>query len=548
MNSTKNGWGSSMDHYIEATGVEYDSISYGPAKYGSNADNLEVINEQPEEECTEVKPQSQEKKEVLDSVRRLFEADSTESNSALKSLDVDINVQGDFYTLNSVMNSSTANTTQENRSKFITPSVIDEHYHIGIDSIPLQKETFIEKNGVQFTMMVVGQSGLGKTTFINTLFGTSLLPTVWESDMTERGVTKTTKIVRHESELVENGFTLRYTVIDTPGFGDLADNNFSWSPIVNYIDEQYRSYIFQEEQPLRASLKDNRIHCCLYFINLTRNGLSALDIAAMEEISKRVNLIPVIAKIDGLTSADLEMYKRKIRETLQKQEIKVCSFLDQNHPNCQTIFDTYPFGIVCSDEMVTNNEGKLVRGRKYKWGNVEVENPLHSEFTALRTVLMSKNLVDFAVGCENYYEKCRSHILLSRIQQAKTNCPDHLDLTNLDLDNPDQNGLENYKFYEAFNKKFMDDLIIEWSPEFIHKQWEAKKRLSEIVSMEEKRFKDWKQDLLNKQNLFNHEIEDLHTIVQQIRSECNELETRVNKQRPRRFSKLGLSSHSELAR
>lgn len=62
MNSTKNGWGSSMDHYIEATGVEYDSISYGPAKYGSNADNLEVINEQPEEECTEVKPQSQEKK------------------------------------------------------------------------------------------------------------------------------------------------------------------------------------------------------------------------------------------------------------------------------------------------------------------------------------------------------------------------------------------------------------------------------------------------------------------------------------------------------
>lgn len=163
---------------------------------------------------------------MLDSVRRLFEADSTESNSALKSLDVDINVQGDFYTLNSVMNSSTANTTQENRSKFITPSVIDEHYHIGIDSIPLQKETFIEKNGVQFTMMVVGQSGLGKTTFINTLFGTSLLPTVWESDMTERGVTKTTKIVRHESELVENGFTLRYTVIDTPGFGDLANNNF----------------------------------------------------------------------------------------------------------------------------------------------------------------------------------------------------------------------------------------------------------------------------------------------------------------------------------
>ncbi|CDO92415.1 unnamed protein product [Kluyveromyces dobzhanskii CBS 2104] len=541
--------GPSMNQSAEPNDIGCSSSNCAATKLRADTDNLEVIKEQPEEEIPETKTELQEIEENIDSGKGSFEVGSRGSNGGSKSVEVNLNVQADFYTPNSTTSfSKGADTTQETRSRFVTPAVIDENYHIGIDSIPLQNEALIVKNGVKFTMMVVGQSGLGKTTFINNLFGTSLLPTVWEADTSSREIKKTTAIVRHERELVEDGFTLRFTVIDTPGFGDLANNSFSWSPIVNYIDEQYRSYIFQEEQPSRNLLKDNRIHCCLYFINLTRDGLSALDIAAMEEISKRVNLIPVIAKVDGLTTSDLQMYKSNIRETLQKQEIKVCSFLDQNDPNCKTIFDTYPFGIVCSETSVMNNEGKLVRGRKYKWGTVEVENPLHSEFTALRAVLMSKNLVDFTIGCENYYEKCRSHILLSRINQAKKNRSEHLDLTGLDLDNPDQNGLDNYKFYEKFDKKYMNDLIVEWSPEFIHKQWEAKKRLSEIVSSEEKRFKDWKQDLLDKQNLFNNEIEDLHTIVQQYRSECNEMETRVNKQRPRKLSRLGLSSHSESAK
>ncbi|KAG0682226.1 hypothetical protein C6P41_003855 [Kluyveromyces marxianus] len=550
MTSMNNGWGSYMDRSVESSDIGSSSGSNAQEKYLAPNESMEIIQEHPEEDNLEIASISHGEDGVLGSVKKLFAADSIESSKSLtKNSDNEQNAQADYYTPNSAINSEVfdANGGEKNR-RFVNAPVIDPNYYIGIDTIPIQKQTFIAKNGGRFTMMVVGQSGLGKTTFINTLFGTSLLPTVWEGDLSDREVTKTTKIVRHESELVEGDFALKFTVIDTPGFGDHANNSFSWSPIVNYIDEQYRSYIFQEEQPLRGSLKDNRIHCCLYFIKLTRHGLSALDIAAMEEISKRVNLIPIIAKVDGLTPDDVSIYKKNIRETIQKQQIKVCAFLDQNDPNCQTIFDMYPFGIVCSDEMVPNEEGKLVRGRKYKWGNVEVENPEHSEFTALRTVLMSKNLVDLVVGCENYYERCRTHMLLSRINQAKVNNPDFLESSGLNLEDPNQNGLDNYKFYETFNKKFMDELIIEWSPEFIHKQLEAKKRLNEIVSLEEKRFKDWKQDLLNKQNLFNHEIEDLHTLVQQIRSECNEMEAKANKQRARRFSRLGLSSHSELAK
>ena len=46
---------------------------------------------------------------------------------------------------------------------------------IGIRNLPRQRELLNAKNGIHFTLMVAGQSGLGKTTFINSLFSTSLI-------------------------------------------------------------------------------------------------------------------------------------------------------------------------------------------------------------------------------------------------------------------------------------------------------------------------------------------------------------------------------------
>lgn len=72
-----------------------------------------------------------------------------------------------------------------------------------------------------------------------------------------------------KAELEENKFKVKLTVIDTPGFGDYVDNHGSWTPIVEFLDDQHESYMRQEQQPSRKGIIDRRVHACLYFIRPT---------------------------------------------------------------------------------------------------------------------------------------------------------------------------------------------------------------------------------------------------------------------------------------
>ena len=46
-----------------------------------------------------------------------------------------------------------------------------------------------------------------------------------------------------------------------------------------------------------------------------------------------------------------------------------------------------PFAVVGANQVI-EIRGRKVRGRMYPWGVVEVENPEHSDFIKLRTMLM----------------------------------------------------------------------------------------------------------------------------------------------------------------
>lgn len=114
-------------------------------------------------------------------------------------------------------------------------------------------------------------------------------------------------------ELEEKMFNVKLTVIDTPGFGDYVNNRDSWLPIIDFLDDQHESFMRQEQQPVRHEKLDMRVHACLYFIRPTGHTLKPLDIEVMKRLGTRVNLIPVIAKADTLTPADLAKFKDKVR-------------------------------------------------------------------------------------------------------------------------------------------------------------------------------------------------------------------------------------------
>jgi len=79
----------------------------------------------------------------------------------------------------------------------------------------------------------------------------------------------TGNVSRGVIQLEEKQFKAKLTVIDTPGFGDYVNNRDSWSPIVDFIDDQHEAYMIQEQQPQRSEKSDLRVHACLYFIRPT---------------------------------------------------------------------------------------------------------------------------------------------------------------------------------------------------------------------------------------------------------------------------------------
>jgi septin 3/9/12 len=74
--------------------------------------------------------------------------------------------------------------------------------------------------------------------------------------------------------VVENNVKLRLNIVDTPGYGDLVNNDGCWEPIIKYIKDQHSAYLRKELTAMRDKhIQDTRIHCCLYFIAPTGHGL-----------------------------------------------------------------------------------------------------------------------------------------------------------------------------------------------------------------------------------------------------------------------------------
>jgi septin 7 len=160
-------------------------------------------------------------------------------------------------------------------------------------------------------LTIKGESGLGKSTLVNTLFNTSLYPPK-ERQPPSLDISKTVSIQSISADIEENGVRLRLTVVDTPGFGDFINNHESWDPIVKNIEQRFDAYLDAENKVNRMNIVDNRIHACVYFIQPTGHSLKPLDVEVMRKLHTKVNLIPVIAKADTLTDEEISNFKQRV--------------------------------------------------------------------------------------------------------------------------------------------------------------------------------------------------------------------------------------------
>ncbi|XP_058848197.1 septin-9-like isoform X5 [Acipenser ruthenus] len=268
--------------------------------------------------------------------------------------------------------------------------------YVGIDAILEQMRRKAMKQGFQLNIMVVGQSGLGKSTLVNTLFKSKVSRRSMQATAEER-IPKTIEIKSVSHDIEEKGVRMKLTVIDTPGFGDHINNENCWQPIMKFINDQYEKYL-QEELNINRKrwIPDSRVHCCIYFIPPTGHSLRPLDVEFMRRLSKVVNIVPVIAKADTLTLEERDFFKQKIGEELGAHGIDVYpqkEFDEDTEDRMinEKIREMIPFAVVGSDQEYQVN-GRRILGRKTKWGTIEVENIAHCEFAYLRDLLIRTHM------------------------------------------------------------------------------------------------------------------------------------------------------------
>lgn len=304
-----------------------------------------------------------------------------------------------------------------------SPKQEPEPGYVGFANLPNQVHRKSVKRGFEFTLMVVGESGLGKSTLVDSLFLTDLYDETEIPKAVDR-IHQTVEIETNTVEIEEKGIRLRLTVVDTPGFADAVDNTDCWQVITNYVDEQYEAYLQDESGLNRRHIVDNRVHCCLYFVCPHGHGLKPIDIAFMKILHTKVNIVPVIAKADCLTKFEMQRLKRKVLDEIQDNGIKIYTFPDCDSEDDeefvqinQELKASIPFAVIGSNS-VAEIRGKQVRVRQYPWGVAEVENPDHCDFIKLRNMLIRTHMQDLKdVTQEVHYENYRAE-RLSRTEQG----------------------------------------------------------------------------------------------------------------------------------
>ena len=109
---------------------------------------------------------------------------------------------------------------------------------------------------------------------------------------------------------------LQVQLLDTPGYGDSLHAEESFDVICEYVEGLYAK---QEEMeggraardPEKLRHEDGLVHCCLYFIAPHR--LKAIDVEFLRRLSPLVNIVPIIAKSDTMTTKEKEEFKLQVR-------------------------------------------------------------------------------------------------------------------------------------------------------------------------------------------------------------------------------------------
>lgn len=273
------------------------------------------------------------------------------------------------------------------------------------------------------TMMVCGESGLGKTTFIQNLFASYAK----DPDLRVAGVAGATsrQVFEHSPQQlcttidVEDPDTqtrYHYSVQDTPGWENLGD---TMDNVIDHIVSRSLRCLENEQDARRLGpmhkIADPRVDVCLYFISPHR--IKSIDVDFMTKLSKVVPVLPILAKADSMTKPELRSFRKVVRESLEAANREngrdvMYRFSEEALEEAGASNAVPPFAVVSSREMDAS-VGRYWPVRKYPWGNCEALSSDHSDVSSLKKLLLEVGFEEFKEHTDERYHIYREQELLN---------------------------------------------------------------------------------------------------------------------------------------
>lgn len=365
-------------------------------------------------------------------------------------------------------------------------------------SAALRKRKTIKKT-INFSFMVIGESGLGRSTLINSLCGgNSIVPT---SSTATQDVSFKKLSLRHENvELEDNdGHKISLNIIDTPNFANAINCDDDFKIVVDFIRHQYDEVLLEESRVKRnPRFKDGRIHVMIYMINATGHGLSEIDVKFLQHVSNLVNVIPVIAKADALTPEELQLNKKLILEDLTNYKINFYKFneyeYEEDYIDDEIIaYNKYlnlliPFAVIGAntyEESKDDDDMVKLRVLNPEYAvPINVELPETNDFTILKNVLLITHLNEFKeITHDVIYENYRTEALSGKQFQYNEESRDGDDIESLELESSNYMAKEEQiKLEEERLKKFEERV----HQDLITKRKELLERENELKEIEKR--------------------------------------------------------------
>lgn len=242
------------------------------------------------------------------------------------------------------------------------------------------------REGADFNLLVIGPAGCGKSTLLSNVYNQEILPA---DRRRYTRVPNGVEFIEHEAEVSEAGVALRLKVTEVLGYGELSfgfgsaqSQREKIQKIVKNVEDKHRKFFDSENYAKRsinspkAPTKDQLYHAAVVFIQPQRNlNVSPIDIALLQALQARVNVIPVIAKADSYIGEELCRIKANLKRAFSESKILLFPNITDVSDDDWVIKEAVEVRSHCPFLTIAAQPENGVRLRQYPWGLISIDAP-----------------------------------------------------------------------------------------------------------------------------------------------------------------------------